>query len=621
MPLNDELPEDVDVLIVGSGFGGSVMAKELAGKYESICLVERGGVYPPGSFPRDPAGVSRNFWDTDAHLYGMFDVWSFQHLDAIVASGLGGGSLIYANVMLRKDDKWFEQRKPKDIDVEEWTLRPHHLEEHYDKVHEFLDVQELPHTVGADTVDPEFDLEKTKRFLQGIELAGGDGGYAPLAVRFRTKDGKPAIGAPLPEEDEDYPNIHGDVHRRTCRLIGECDLGCNEGAKNSLDHTYLSYASDMGVSIHTLTEVVAISRRRDTTGGYLFDVKVHVHQPPSTAGAPDPGVKDPSHWSDFKPSPYPPETEGPPRFVESTISARRVVLAAGALGSTYLLLANEAELGLEAQPVGQRFCGNGDVLGLVNGAYGNLECTKGPVITAYRRYAADTDAPDDPGWDGDAPIQHGMYIEDAGYPAFAAWLVQLLQSPGMVRGFLGEAWDKWWQDFGDEAADTNLSAELTSVLRSGGLSAKFMPLLGMGRDTPDGVLSLLPSGMLDSDWSVKGSGAYLDRMDDRMNSIARGLGGEYCRYPLRTLADRLITVHPVGGCPSDTNMFPGVVDTFGRVRDVPGLRVCDGSVFPGPVGPNPSFTIAAFARRSAFNLLEENDLKVEPPCADAYTGQ
>ena len=74
------------------------------------CVLERGQRYPPGSFPRSPYRFRRAFWDPSEGLYGMFSVWSFDHLGAIVGSGLGGGSLIYANVLLRKDPEWFVKR-------------------------------------------------------------------------------------------------------------------------------------------------------------------------------------------------------------------------------------------------------------------------------------------------------------------------------------------------------------------------------------------------------------------------------------------------------------------------------------------------------------------------------
>jgi cholesterol oxidase len=97
---------------------------------------------------------------------------------------------------------------------------------------------------------------------------------------------------------------------------------------------------------------------------------------------------------------------------------------------------------------------------------------------------------------------------------------------------------------------------------------------------------------------------YFDTMVKRMRAIADVLDGDFVANPTYLLR-RVITVHPLGGCPADTSISPGVVDRFGRVRSVPGLRVCDGSVFPGPVGANPSLTIAAFAHRVAGDLLEE----------------
>ena len=96
-----------DAIVVGSGFGGSVMAYRLAEGGLCVCLLERGKAYPPGSFPRSPYRMRENFWDPGEGLYGLYDFWSFHRIHALVASGLGGGSLIYANVLLRKDEEWF----------------------------------------------------------------------------------------------------------------------------------------------------------------------------------------------------------------------------------------------------------------------------------------------------------------------------------------------------------------------------------------------------------------------------------------------------------------------------------------------------------------------------------
>src|SRR6266511_3958903 len=78
------------VVVVGSGFGGSVMTQRLSEAGIRVCLLERGKAYPLGSFPRSPWEMGRNFWDPSEGLHGIFNVWSFRGIGGIVASGLGG---------------------------------------------------------------------------------------------------------------------------------------------------------------------------------------------------------------------------------------------------------------------------------------------------------------------------------------------------------------------------------------------------------------------------------------------------------------------------------------------------------------------------------------------------
>ena len=70
-------------------------------------MLERGKAWAPGTFPRQPSEVGRNFWDPSKGLFGFFDIWSFNGIESLVSSCLGGGSVIYANVLLRKDPEWF----------------------------------------------------------------------------------------------------------------------------------------------------------------------------------------------------------------------------------------------------------------------------------------------------------------------------------------------------------------------------------------------------------------------------------------------------------------------------------------------------------------------------------
>ncbi len=126
--------DDFDVVVIGSGFGGSVSAYELASRGLRVCLLERGKAFPPGSFARTPSEMAHNLWDPSEGLHGMFNVWSFKGIDALTASGLGGGSLIYANVLLRKDPSWFVQHHPYRKDVtEKWPICYEDLEPHYSR--------------------------------------------------------------------------------------------------------------------------------------------------------------------------------------------------------------------------------------------------------------------------------------------------------------------------------------------------------------------------------------------------------------------------------------------------------------------------------------------------------
>src|SRR5437763_1889931 len=103
-----------DAIVVGSGFGGSVTAYRLADAGKHVLVLERGRPYPPGSFTRSPYRARESFWDPPHGLTGMYHYWSFRGIDALVSAGLGGGSLIYANVFIRKDEKWFVQEDPRD---------------------------------------------------------------------------------------------------------------------------------------------------------------------------------------------------------------------------------------------------------------------------------------------------------------------------------------------------------------------------------------------------------------------------------------------------------------------------------------------------------------------------
>ncbi len=263
-----------DVVVVGSGFGGSVSAYRLAAGGLSVCVLERGHPWPPNSFPRDPTRLARNLWDPDHGLYGMFDVWSFRGLEGVVSSGLGGGSLIYANVLIRKDERWFVKEDSKQPGYEYWPLTRADLDPHYDAVEKMLNAQSYPFDLA-----PYSATTKTQAMKQAASALGLEWQLPRLAVTFANKDRPPALGECIEGEP---PNLHG-ATRVTCRLCGECDIGCNFGAKNTLDYNYLSRAKDQGAVIRTLSEVKRIDS--DPRGGYVVTYVQHdsTGQPRSVA--------------------------------------------------------------------------------------------------------------------------------------------------------------------------------------------------------------------------------------------------------------------------------------------------------------------------------------------------
>jgi cholesterol oxidase len=127
----------------------------------------------------------------------------------------------------------------------------------------------------------------------------------------------------------------------------------------------------------------------------------------------------------------------------------------------------------------------------------------------------------------------------------------------------------------------------------------------MGLDVPDGVLGLDRDGRLTLDWSKKPSDALYREVLGTSRGVAKHLHARFLEDPLTTMLRRFVTVHPLGGCAMGTCAEEGVVDEWGRVHGHPGLHVADGSVMPGPVGANPSLTIAALANRFAEKMIDD----------------
>lgn len=557
--------EHFDAIVVGSGFGGSVMGCRLARAGLSVCLLERGKPYPQHSFPRTPREMRTNFWDPSEGLYGMFNVWAFRHHGALISAGLGGGSLVYANVLIRKDEKWFVREDLEAGGWEHWPVTRADLDPHYERAEKMLNAQRFPFRQA-----PVYETPKTAAMEEAAGKLGLEFQLPNLAVTFSNPGRAPVPGEPV---EEPGGNLHGRT-RYTCRLCGECDIGCQYGSKNTLDFNYLSELDRRGGEIRTLCEVKEFAALEG--GGYEVFYVEH-----STEG---------------------PRPADPPRV---RITSDRLVLSAGTLGTTFLLMKNRASFPGLSPALGTRFCGNGDLLTIALRGRERRDGTRrprllepsiGPAITCAIRGPDSLDGV--PGAEG-----RGFYIEDAGYPTAFAWMAEGLDVGSVVGRALKFAWRRVKLAL-RISRDADLSAELSDLIGDAVVSSSSLPLLGMGRDVPDGTLSLSEEGLLASDWRVDRSADFFRRLRGTMEEIAGAWDAEkFLDNPMWHLGRRVTTVHPLGGCPMGRNEREGVVDAWGRVFNHPGLYVADGSVMPGPVGANPSLTIAALADRFADGIL------------------
>jgi cholesterol oxidase len=573
--------EHFDAVIVGSGFGGSIMAYKLAEKGLNVCLLERGKTYPPGSFPRSPYRMARNFWDPSEGHHGLFNLWNFRRMGAVVSSGLGGGSLIYSNVLLRKPEETFKDEDEHGGYVN-WPVTYKALEPHYEQVERMMNVQQYPFDAQKVRNSPVFPCDddpynqthKTKELMAAADQLKLDWFLPNLAVTFHNPGQKPVPGECMIEE---HPNMH-ERSRTTCRLCGECNVGCNFGSKNTLDYTYLSAARREKAEIRTRCEVRSFAPLDLANPGKGYAITYVDHS----------GAEEGTRSNTSK-------------LPGKTITADRLILAAGTLGSTFLMLKNRDSFPEMSRRVGTRFSGNGDLLTILLNASQKVNGKKvprifetgyGPVITSSIHVKDKLE-----GGKG-----RGYYIQDAGFPDFGNWIFEsidifriLARGGRFARRVLKQALGF--------ITDSDIGAEVSDLLGPARVSSSTLPLLAMGRDVPDGRMTLTCDGKLDLDWTKRRSNAFFKAVRRTAHDIADATNARFLDDPLWYVS-RFITVHPVGGCPMGASDTEGVVDEFGQVFNYPGFYITDGSIVPGPVGPNPSLTIAAITSRAAEHIVE-----------------
>jgi cholesterol oxidase len=506
--------DSYEAIVVGSGFGGAVAACRLAQAGVDVAILERGRRFEPGSFPRPEHGRSDLMqWRRG----GAYDVRPLNDVLVVQAAGYGGGSLIYANVQMRPPADVFDDGWPPGYSRA--TLDPY-----YDLVAHMLDI-------GPVEPDPSTGELPTKTRLMeeaATRLGRREQFFRPnIAVRFEGAGAAPT------------PNKFGAL-QSGCLHCGECDIGCNVGAKNTLDLNYLAVAESKGAEVGTGSEVTHIAPREDG-----FEVRFR-----------DPGE----------------------HARERTVAGRQVFLALGAVNTTELLLRcrdQHKTLPRLSSRLGSGYSANGDFLALGIGTSPPFRGVHGPTITTACIFDRR---------DGDRRVWFA--VEEGGYSKYLAHLLPIL-SPTRLARVVGRELEGRLAHHA-EAFELLLEekGEATAVL------------LVMGRDAANGRIELArPHHRLHVRWDTTANLALYAAETAACQEFVTVLGGRPALAPNWRFFGQPNAVHNLGGCRMAENEADGVVDPQGRVFGYPGLHVLDGAIIPVAVGANPSHTIAAVAER------------------------
>ena len=237
-----------DYIVIGSGFGGSVAALRLSEKGYRVLIVESGKRYRPQDFPKTNWNIRKYLWAPALGCYGIQRLHLLNDVLILSGSGLGGGSLVYANTLLTPPRIFYDDPVWQTLE-KDWE---NELSPFYEVAKKMLGVVRNPHLFKADHVLQEYsrELNREKQFTP-----------VDVGVFF----GEPGRTVPDP-----YFNGRG-PERTGCTMTGHCMVGCRDGGKNSLDKNYLHLAEGLGCDI--LPEHKAIDVKHHDSGEYTVTVK------------------------------------------------------------------------------------------------------------------------------------------------------------------------------------------------------------------------------------------------------------------------------------------------------------------------------------------------------------
>jgi cholesterol oxidase len=510
---------DYDVVVVGSGFGGSVAALRLTEKGYRVAVVEAGRRFADDEFATTSWDLRRYLWAPALGCFGIQRIHLLRDVMVLAGAGVGGGSLVYANTLYRPLRPFYADRQWAHITDWEAELAPH-----YDQASKMFGVVTNPTRTPADEV-----MRKVAADMGVPETFHP----TPVGVYF----GRPG-------ETVADPFFGGAGPARTgCTECGSCMTGCRVGAKNTLVKNYLYLAEQAGTKVLPLTTVTALRPRPG--GGFDVDLR---------------------------------RTGGRAR---TTITARRVVVAAGTWGTQQLL---------------HRMRDTG-VLPHLSPRLGELTRTNSESIVGAARTRVDPER----------NFSRGVAITSSIHPDEITHIEPVRYGPGSnAMGLLqtiatdgAAATPRWLQALRFLVRHPVRSAQLLRVHR---WSERTVILLVM-QSLDNSITTYTRRGLFGRRrfTSRQGHGEpnpSFIRAGYEANQLAAkhidgmpgGAWSEVFNIPL--------TAHFIGGCPIGASPAEGVIDPYHRVHNYPDLSVVDGSAISANLGVNPSLTITAQAERA-----------------------
>lgn len=539
----------VDYIVVGSGFGGSVSAMRLSEKGYSVLVLERGRRFEDKDFAKSNWNIFKFLWKPMLRAFGVMQISLLNDVMVLHGSGVGGGSLIYGNVLMEPEAKLFDTPGWRELEDWQTILKPH-----YETAKRMLGVVPNPHLTPADAVLREIADEMG----QGHTFRP-----ANVAVYFAEpgEEGKTVSDPYFGGEGPD---------RAGCTYCGACMVGCRHNAKNTLLKNYLYFAEKNGAEIRAEAEVIDIRPLpQGQADGARYEV---VYRRPTHF---------PFNWRKWR------------------VRTRNVVVSAHAMGTMKLLFRCRdvtGSLPKLSQKLGEMVRTNSETIPGATSRNIDADFSTGVAITSIFRV------------DENTHLEPVRYPAGSGFIRTLA-----IPMVGGVGGIFQRLWrlvkhgvmhprDFLYAKF---FAPWAKRTTILLIMQTEDSTMK----IKLGRNLFTGfrrglVSRLNPGQRISPPFEV--SHGLTQRFADKTNGIGQDSIPE-------AILGIPTTAHLLGGCPMGRNSEEGVVNSSCEVHNYEGLYVVDGSIMPANPGINPSLTITALAEHAMSRIPARDSQPVEQP--------